>query len=205
MTNVWQAPPSRPLLHITRFHPELWVVEGPAELSIDDGGGLVVDALAGGATVWYKPDIFTGDILLQLKLMPIPPVGKNNLNFIFHATEAGGGDILNSSAKRTGHYPEYHQFPNYIFTFVGPKPGEGHTRMRKNPGFELMAEDMNCHAELGREYKIDIAVRQGHIQAAIDGVLIHDVTDTAPLAGGRIALRTWQTKLVWKELYVGAL
>jgi hypothetical protein len=204
MAIEWQVPDSRQLLAIHQFNLDHWVVEGPAELSIEAAGG-VVDALAGGATIWYKPDIFSGDLLVQLEIMPIPPPGKNNLNFIFNATEADGSDILNSSARRTGHYPEYHKFPNYIFTFVGPKPDEGHTRMRRNPGFELMSENINLRAELGREYNIAIAVRRGHIQAAIDGVLIHDVTDPTPLESGRIGLRTWQTKLLWKKLYVGAL
>ncbi|HHT27969.1 MAG TPA: DUF1961 family protein [Firmicutes bacterium] len=189
-------------LQLDAFRVEDWVPEGPAVLSIGNDGRLVIDSLEGGSTIWYKPQTFTGDINITWETMAVEPMGKNNLNFIFHAVNADDSDVLTNTTERTGHYPEYHRFPNYIVTFVGPAPDEGYTRLRRNPGFELVSDNTGIRAELGKRYEINIGCRSGRITVNINGKTVHDYVDPKPLTAGRLGIRTWQTKLEVYKLKV---
>jgi hypothetical protein len=184
------------------FKLDDWVLEGPATLSIGNQDSLVIDSLSGGATLWYQPQPFAGDISITWRVMAVEPLGKNNLNFIFHAINADGSDVLTNTTERTGAYAEYHRFPNYIVTFVGPAPNAGYTRLRRNPGFELVSDNGNIMAELGKLYVINMNCKSGRIIVSINGQTVHDYVDPMPLTHGRIGIRTWETKLVSYQLEV---
>jgi len=98
--------------------------------------------------------------------------------------------------------------PNYIATFVGGGGDDdtpGRTRLRRNPGFRLLSEEFETESAPDRDYEIVFAVRSGRVRYYIDGRLLHDWTDPAPLPGGLFALRTWKTALVYSEIELVAL
>lgn len=183
------------LLCIDSFDPDEWACEGPATLSREPGGALIVRSPVGGATIWFKPRTFEGDLRFEWTARAVEFEGMNNLNFIFHARERDGRPVLDTSADRTGAYPEYHTFPNYIFTFVGPSAHEGHSRIRRNPGFEILSEDLGEKARFDQEYRFTLVARRGRLQVSINDRTVHDVVDPEPLPGGSFGIRTWKTNL----------
>ena len=91
---------------------------------------------------------------------------------------------------------------NYIVTFVGAYDRDdwgreltaGRTRLRRNPGFNLIQETQRDNAP-GRPYQITFVAAGGRIRYYIDGEKTHDWQDPAPLDGGYFALRTFCTVL----------
>src|SRR5690606_32720163 len=101
-------------------------------------------------------------------------------------------------------YKEYHQLPLYIITFTGALEGRpqnpGWSRLRKDPGFNLLSEDMETKARTGETYNISVLVQKGRIRYYINGRLIHDYTDPEPYTSGWFAWRTWHTNLCIREV-----
>ncbi|MCG3181249.1 MAG: hypothetical protein BIFFINMI_03624 [Phycisphaerae bacterium] len=140
-----------------------------------------------GVTVWLRRD-FPADLIIEYAGICHAPSTGRNFNCFFCAT-GPGGTSMERVAGLTGQYQLYHELPNYIFTLTCD-----HTRMRKDPGFvertELMLGSVNEH-----RYVVQIVKRGPRLQAVIDGVLIHDWIDDAPLGAGWVGLRTWNTKI----------
>jgi len=185
---------------------ENWHLEGvDAKLYCQDGW-LFCDARAGNipaATIWCKAREFEDPLWLEYDIRFLD--GHFNGNLFVHARE-NGGDVLATSDRRTGNYPEYHEFDNYLFTFLND--GERNAvriRFRKNPGFNLLTETFfTPPLELNRTYHITIVVANGTVHYLVDGVKRLEFKDTSgpPLKGGRIGLRTWRTLVGWSDFRV---
>jgi hypothetical protein len=175
-----------------------WVVEGSGRASIAEGR-LFVEAFGSdrAATLWYRAD-FEADLLVEFAGVTVPPHGACNFNLFLHASELDGSDIL--SRQRSGAYSDYHEVNNYIFTLT-----EAWSRLRRDPGFQCLSEDLTLRAKPDVPYGAVILQQGGRLRAFVNDRLIHDVTDPQPHTRGRIALRTWNTALAYDRFRVWKL
>ncbi|MFA5687565.1 MAG: DUF6250 domain-containing protein [Kiritimatiellales bacterium] len=182
-----------------------WAVEGDSVVTAADGQIKVEKKFpeqVNTATIWLKQKI-PADFVIELTAEVFETEAPNaaNLNLIFSAHEADDSPV---QFTRSGDYPEYHKFPNYIFTLVGGiRPG--HSRVRRNPGFNLLSDRQDIRSEPGRVYRIKVVCNAGRIQAFVDDIYLHDVIDPQPLPGGRLALRTWNSTVAWRDIKIRPL
>ena len=173
-----------------------WVMEGNADCEMRDSR-LFVDAMPDRyATIWWRRDL-PADALIEYKAYVVPPGGEgNNVNTFFYATGPEGEDVL--AVRRSGRYKEYHLIPNYLVTQTST-----YSRMRRNPGFELVSERQDFHSVPGETYHVQILKVGGHIQVAFNDQLAHDYTDPNPYTRGRLALRAWhgQNEYDWVRIW----
>jgi hypothetical protein len=91
-------------------------------------------------------------------------------------------------------------------TFVGDnlKDGgtAGHTRLRKNPGFQLLSENMDFVSKINVKYSFEIIKIKSSIECKINGTTVHKVMDAEPYNKGSIGFRTWNTRLWYDNLKV---
>jgi hypothetical protein len=153
-----------------------------------------MDAQGVEMTSWC-PFQMEGDLLITYEAFILNPTDANNINFIFMATGAEGEDIR--KLELSGAYKEYHQLPNYILTFT-----KGYTRLRRNPGFNLVSENRDIKALAGTEYQLAILIRENQILCFINDIPVHAHTDDLPLPRGRVAFRSWHTRLWWDNLRI---
>lgn len=172
-----------------------WVVEGSGRASIAKGR-LFVEAFGNdrAATLWYRAE-FDADLLVEFAGVTVPPHGACNFNLFLHASQLDGSDVLGH--ERSGAYADYHEINNYIFTLT-----EGWSRLRRNPGFQCLSEDLTLHAKPNVPYHVVILQQGGRLRAFVNDQPIHDVTDPHPHTHGRIALRTWNTALAYDRFQV---
>ncbi len=181
-----------------------WRPEGDSEVAVRDGRLCVRNldpSTPNVATIWYRPEL-PANALVRFRAKAVPPADHNaaNLNLFLHAREKDGSPVR---FGRSGEYKEYHEIPNYIVTLVGGyRPGW--SRARRNPGFHLRHE-AEVRSEVGREYRIAVAVQDGRLRYYLDGKRLHDVTSPDPLPGGRFALRTWSTNAWWDDIEIGRI
>ncbi|QYY35230.1 DUF6250 domain-containing protein [Ruficoccus sp. ZRK36] len=154
-----------------------------------------------GTTVWLNEKL-PADVLIHINVKTLTTGDFNacNLNLFLHAKEADGSDLV---FGRSGAYPDYHQIPNYIFTFVGGDM-KGWARVRRDPGFNKIAES-DARTARGKDYQITVLKVDGRLRYWVDGQLIHDVTDPEPLDGGQFGLRTWASDIVWEKVEIAAV
>jgi len=176
-----------------------WKVEGEAELTAR--GGRLHVATSQATLWWHEP--LPADVAIEMTAGADGPAAHNaaNLNLIVHARELDGGPYR---AGRSARYEEYHAIPNYIATLTGGFQ-EGWSRLRRNPGFTILSESKSTRSEVGRAYRIRVAIAGGRIRYWLDGTLIHDARDPQPLAGGHFALRTWRSHVWWADIRFAAL
>ena len=173
-----------------------WRFDGRGRQWIEDGR-LQMSADGFECTAWFTEEL-EGDVAILYEARILDPAGDRNINLIFQALAADGGDVLR--VPFTGAYNEYHKLPNYILTFTST-----HSRLRRNPGFEMVAEDKSLLPEAGRTYQFTVTVRRRHVRCYIDGRLVHSYDDPAPHTRGRLAFRTFRTRLWWDNLKVHRL
>jgi len=184
-----------------------WSGEGPGSFR-PEGDRLVIDALEGGYTCFLKREL-PADLLIRYVCKTLPPQGQDNLNLISHCRgrEPGEWPIV-----ELGRYQGYQEFANYIVTFVGDyneetggRDSPGRTRLRRNPGFQLLAETFEVPCNHGQAYEIVFAVQSGRVRYYLDGRKIFDWQDPEPLPGGHFALRTYKSVLECSGLSVMGL
>ena len=185
-----------------------WWEEGLGHFRWEDGH-LIVDAREGGYSAFFKRPL-PADLLVQFTVRTLPPNQQNNINLISHCRPQSPGQW---PIVELGRYPGYRVMPNYIVTFVGAYEREdwgreltaGRTRLRRDPGFDLIQE---THREnvFGRPYEITFTALDGRIRYSIDGELIHDWQDPDPIPGpGYFALRTYCTVLDYSRILFARL
>jgi hypothetical protein len=190
------------LLYATDFRTlDDWTSESSCPPSVA-GGELVWPC--GGAdgigTIWNNRR-FEGPLLVTYTVTSMG--GMHNINFIAYADHPQG--VLETSRSRTGAYPEYHAFPNYILTFLTNGEARWRVRFRKDPGFALLSEafaDMDTTSGVPHRvaYLFDGA---GRIALYADGRLVHSAVDSArPYRAGHLGLRTWRTSLRYRDFRV---
>ncbi len=195
-----------------------WWVEGGERVWIEDGR-LRVKADPDGngrgrvATVWCKVPL-PADVRIEFDAHVIKSsLDVNNINFFFCYSDPSGRPLFDTRQERAaGEYKLYHNLNGYIFTFLkdaGHEAGlradgsaKARFRMRRCPGFKLMAQTFGYHCEAGRTYHVTVTKRGGELTYAVDGTVYLQQTDPQPLPGGLLGLRTFRTDLWWDNIKV---
>jgi hypothetical protein len=181
-----------------------WFVEGNSDVKINQGKLWVQNPNTekpNVATIWYCPKL-PADLIVRFRAQAVPPVENNasNLNIFLHARELNGSLAC---FGRSGEYKDYHNFLNYVITFVGGyRPGW--SRLRRNPEFQLLHES-DIRSEVNQAYSVAATIWKGRLRYYINNKLVHDIRDPQPLPGGRFAIRTWSTNAWWDDVEFGHL
>jgi hypothetical protein len=96
-----------------------WLIEGDGEVRTHHVF-MEVDARHGneGAnTIWCRKE-FAGPQVLEYDVRLMGNTVWTNINIFLLASMPGGPGIVETTGRRTGDYPEYHQFPNYLITII---------------------------------------------------------------------------------------
>lgn len=178
----------------------IWTEDGRLHVKADDPkqpGGAV-------ATVWCKtphPGGFQADLDAHVVSSSID---VNNINLFFSYSDPGGKPLEETRAsRRSAAYDLYHQLNGYIVTFLNEK-GKARTRIRRNPGFNLLAETYSGECRQGVTYHLRVTKRKGEITFYVDGVKVLAAADPHPLEGGYFGLRTYRTYLWWDNVRLSA-
>ena len=170
-----------------------WRFDGRGRVWVEDGR-LQMSADGFESTAWFTEEI-QGNLVIRYQARIVDPVDRDNINLFFLATAADGGDIL--TVPLTGRYSEYHELPNYIWTFTS-----GHTRLRRDPGFQLLSEDKQTVPEPNTDYDLAVTIRDGMIRCFINGRQVHAYQDPKPHTKGKLGFRTFRTRLWWDNLRI---
>lgn len=191
-----------------------WVVEGNSRAYTNEGKLHIETPEKGYATVWYKVP-FEGNQLIRFKARVLPPGQASNINFFFCASLPDEGDFF--APQRTGAYNEYHDINNYTMTFTGRRDDRredgtlaapGYMRLRKNPGFNLVDENLAFKAEIEIDYDIAILKVGKRIKVFVNDVPALDWWDYSRTgtdvshAGGYAGFRTFWSRLEIDEFEV---
>jgi len=175
------------------------VVDGRLDVRADNpqapGGGV--------ATVWCRTP-HPADFALELDAHVVSSsLDANNINlFLSYADPSGRPLEETREARRNAGYNLYHQLTGYIITFLNDPEGAGRARVRirRNPGFRLLAETFAYHCRKGVTYHLGVVKRGGEIRFSVDGRELLRATDPQPLGGGLLGLRTYRTCLWWDNV-----
>jgi len=176
-----------------------WIVEGDSLSVYAEARKLYVDDYK-GATIWNMNE-FPKNLLIRFKVKGKARLNnRTNFNLITHARSIDGDSLsIGSESGRKGQYKLYHIFPNYLVTFV-----DRWTRTRKNPGFNLL-NDVAKGSVIDSVYKISFTVSEGRLRYYVNGEKVHDIQDDAPLGGGKVGIRTWNTRAYWYDVEIGEI
>ena len=194
------------LIYSNEFsNPADWVAETNGTVDMAKGE-LRWDCSAATlmGTIWCKRR-FDCPLLVEYQVESL--AGADNINLIVCA-DTPEGDLLASSAQRTGAYAEYQAFANYITTYLTDKEGRSRVRFRKNPGFELLSEAYTEESIVqGKPMTVQSSIdAQGNSVLRRDGKELHRCHVDEPLSPtGYIGLRTWNTFLIYRSFKVFAL
>lgn len=172
-----------------------WRYDGRGRVWVQNGR-LQMDATGVESTAWFDQEMY-GNLLITYEARILPPVDAKNINLIFMATGPDGSDI--SKMYFSGRYTEYQKIPNYIWTIT-----DTHTRLRRNPGFAMVAESRNQNdlPKANHTYKLAVALWNGTIRSYMDDRLVLTYRDPHPYTQGELAFRSWHTRLWWDNLRV---
>ena len=199
-----------------------WWVEGGERTWIENGRLMMkADPAEKGpkaavATVWNRT-VQPGDFELELDSQVISSSQNvNNINLFFSYTDPSGRPLESSAESRqSAEYALYHKLNGYILTFLndaeaaGGRDANGATkariRIRRNPGFNLLAETFAYECRPGVTYHLKLVKKGGDIRFAVDGKEVLRAVDPAPLSGGYFGLRTFRTLLWWDNIRLRGL
>lgn len=186
----------------------VWVEDGRLHVKADPAGKGSAGAVA---TVWHRA-VQPGDFDLELDAHVVSSsADANNINLFFGYTDPSGFPLEQTKhLRKNAAYSLYHQLNGYIVTFLndaegaGGKAADGSTkarvRIRRNPGFKLLAETFAYHCRPGVTYHLRLVKRGGEIRFAVDGKELLRATDPEPLGPGYFGLRTYRTWLWWDNI-----
>lgn len=190
-----------------------WWVEGGKKVWVEEGRLFAdTDVEPGqpgsGATVWLR-EPHAANVRITATVHVVSSQAKaNNINFFLSYSMPDGSDLYASRPSRaSGAYKAYHDLNGYIITFVNDRHANGvtRTRLRRCPGFTLMAESGGGNNETGRSYRCEILKEGGKIRFSVDGELRAEAVDPEPLSGGYFGLRTFATRLWWDDITITPL
>jgi hypothetical protein len=185
----------------------VWVADGKLNVKADN------PSIPGGsvATVWLRTQ-HPADFQLDFDAHVVASsIDANNVNLFFSYSDPAGSPLEQTrEARRTAGYNLYHKLNGYIITFLhepgstgGPSSDESskaRVRIRRDPGFNLLAETYAYHCRQGVTYHMTVVKRRGEIQFSVDGRELLRATDPQPLGGGLLGLRTYRTWLWWANI-----
>jgi hypothetical protein len=177
-----------------------WTGEGlGAQFKVVNQKLHITDSI--GATFWYLEEL-PANLIVRYKVCADGKYPENKINFNHFSHARKDKDailVVGNESKRKGPYKEYHIFPNYIATFT-PQ----HSRLRKDPGFNLLSNSTE-KSVVDRVYQVMYTVKNGRLRYYLDGKIIHDIIDPAPLAGGKFGIRTWSSSAWWDDIEIGEI
>jgi hypothetical protein len=197
-----------------------WWVEGGERTWVQDGSLFMKadpEKKKEGrvATAWFRQEL-PADVRVAFDAQVISSsLGVNNINVFLHYSDPEGTQLYETrERRRSAAYPLYHQLNGYIFTFVADSeqyaalPDEqrpARIRIRRCPGFELLAETYAYHNRTGRTYHVEIVKRGGDLVFSVDDNELLRTEDLNPHQGGLLGLRTYRTYLRWSNLEITSL
>jgi hypothetical protein len=185
----------------------VWVQDGRLYVKADNPG------VPGGtvAAVWCKIP-HPADFRLELDAHVVSSsIKANNINLFFSYVDPAGTPLFETrDARRSADYKLYHSLNGYIVTFLNDAAAEGgrnpdgstkaRVRIRRNPGFHLLAEKFADRCLQGTTYHLAVEKRGGMIVFLVDGTEVLRAADPQPLGGGLLGLRTFRTYLWWDNV-----
>jgi hypothetical protein len=198
-----------------------WWVEGGERTWVKDNSlHMKADPKEGdeghAVTAWFQQEM-PADVRVTFDAHVISSSqGVNNINFFLHYSDPSGKPLYETRESRaSGAYSLYHHLNGYIFTFVAGTRKETLTlseeqrpariRIRRCPGFRLLAETYTYHNRAGHTYHVEIVKRGGQIVFSVDGNELLRAEDANPHQGGLLGLRTFRTYLRWSNIKVTSL
>jgi hypothetical protein len=193
--------------HADGVLPEGWWVEGGEAVYVEDGAMVIrcdpeVERGPGHVCTVWNETIFAGDVRVDFDARVLASsIDANNINFFLHYSHPAPGTGLRGSANHRldGMYTHYHDLNGYIFTFLhAGRPGSdaARFRLRRTPGFELIAESYGHHSRVGTTYHVTITKRGRTLTLAVDGEeLLRADDELYDWRSGLIGVRTFHTDL----------
>jgi len=182
-----------------------WLVEQRPGGTVRSASGSLVIEDAGGCTVWLRQAL-EAPIIVTYEATVVDRGGEHDrvsdLNCFWMAIDpaAADGNILATSAKRTGAFAEYDALRLYYVGFGGN--GNTTTRFRRYTGTgerPLLPQNDRTEAKFllkgNRTYKVTLVAAGGRAQYFRDGELLFDYADPAPLTRGWFGFRTVHSHL----------
>jgi hypothetical protein len=198
------------ILFADDFHGGLagWVVEQqPGGTVTAKDGHLIIDD-AGGCTVWLRRELEV-PVLITYVARVSSASRVSDLNCFWMATDpaAPGGEVLATSARRTGALAEYDALRLY---YVGAGGNANTTtRFRRYTGTGerplLPEHDLRDRRFLLRgnqTYHVILLAAGGRVQYLRDGVVFFDYADPQPLTTGRFGFRTVHSRIELRHFRV---
>jgi hypothetical protein len=176
----------------------VWVEGGRMRMWADDlkhPGGNV-------ATAWSERPLPV-DFELEVDAhVDSSSLGVNNINLFFSYTDPNGTPLKQTrDSRKSAAYNLYHQLNGYIITFVREE-GKARMRIRRNPGFVLLAESRDGESDAGVTYTLNVRKQNGEIIFRINGREMVRAKDPKPWGEGLLGLRTFRTQLWWDNVRV---
>ena len=189
-----------------------WVADNRIYQKANPDDGVVE---GGVSTIWCRTP-FPADVEIRVKACVLASeVGANNINLFMSYAAREGATLEGTRHERAdGDYAHYHDLEGYIFTFLRDWQSTGiiagadlpaRYRIRRCPGFQLLAEKHEGLCEQGKVYDLRVRKQGGELSISVDGQLILEATDPNPLGGGYFGFRTFRTELWWSDLEVWSL
>jgi rhamnogalacturonan endolyase len=191
----------------TALDSEHWFIEKQrtdSEIVITTNGKLLIDTY-GGATIWYKKEL-SGNIRISYKRKVIIAGGKNDrlsdLNQFWMATDPKG-----KMFTRQGGFADYDSL-NMYYVGMGGNYNKT-TRFRKyNNGDKKIIAAFSDSAHLlqaNKEYLIEITIKDGLVQFAVDGTIYFSWKDEQPFLHGYFGIRSTRSRQEVDEVKIWQL
>ncbi len=193
---------------VTVRNGKLYVKADPVTFDKGKNGGV--------CTVWNKIPV-SGNVKIDFDVCVISSkTNVNNINLFLFFSDPTGPDLQSSAGSRkSADYPLYHNLNGYIFTYLndaqkrGPVNNDGSTkarfRIRRCPGFNLLTQAYDYHAEKNKIYHISIIRRDKMLSIAVDGKIYLKASDETPFKSGYWGFRTFRTWLWFGQVTVSKI
>jgi len=173
-----------------------WFIEkqkADSEIVITKNGKLLLDTY-GGATIWYKKEL-SGNIRISYKRKIIIAGRKNDrlsdLNQFWMATDPKG-----KMFTRHGGFAEYDSLDMYYVGMGGNYNKTTRFRKYNNGDKKIIAafSDSLHLLQANKEYLIEITIKDGLIQFAVDGAIYFTWKDEQPFLHGYFGIRSTRSR-----------
>lgn len=188
-----------------------WVHEGRLHMKADPRHGRHGSV----ATAWLREEL-PADLRVSFDAQVISSRrGVNNINVFLSYSDPEGTSLFETREQReSAAYGLYHGLNGYIFTFLADISDEAlempedqrpaRIRIRRCPGFELIAETYAYHNKAGHTYKVEIVKKGGELVFSVDGSELLRAQDDNAHGAGLLGLRTFGTYLSWDNIRVSS-
>lgn len=183
----------------------VWVEDGRLHMRADNPG-----IPGGGVATAWRHTVHPGNFELSVDAHVISSMPHaNNINLFFCYTDPSGAPLYETRhSRQDADYAHYHKLSGHIITFLNGgnearKPdgsSRARIRIRRNPGFQLLAEKFDKECREGVTYRLGVRKLGGEIRFSLDGETLLTATDPHPLGAGLLGLRTYRTYLWWDNI-----